>query len=100
MPPDAPLLPAGVKVLSVSQLTGELRELLEDAFRNVYVAGEISNLRPHSSGHVYLSLKDLQAQVGAVIWRSTASRMRVQIKDGLQVVARGKLAVYPPQGKY
>jgi exodeoxyribonuclease VII large subunit len=100
MLPDAPLLPAGAKVLSVSELTAELRELLEDAFRNVYVAGEISNLSRPNSGHVYLSLKDQHAQVGAVIWRSTATRMRVQIKDGLEVVARGKLAVYPPQGKY
>jgi exodeoxyribonuclease VII large subunit len=100
MPADAPLLPAGVKVLSVSELTTGIKLLLEDAFPSLYVGGEVSNLSRPSSGHIYLTLKDSQAQLAGVVWRSAAARLRVQIKDGLEVVARGKLAVYPPHGKY
>lgn len=88
------------KVLSVSELTRELKTLLEEAFPSVSVGGEISNLRRANSGHIYLTLKDAEAQLLAVMWRSAAARLRFDLHDGLEVVVHGRLEVYPPQGKY
>src|SRR5262245_11318740 len=93
-------LPPGVKVLSVSDLTANLRRLVEDAFPVVWVGGEVSNFKRHGSGHVYFTLKDTEAQIRAVVWRSTAWRVRFQVKDGLQVIACGRLSVFPPKGEY
>jgi exodeoxyribonuclease VII large subunit len=84
----------------VGELTERIAILLEDVFSRVAVVGEISNLRRPGSGHVYLTLKDRDASLGAVMWRSTAARIRFDPEDGLEVVARGRLAVYAPQGKY
>src|SRR4051794_9921289 len=94
MPPD------DAKVLSVSALTAEVKSLLEDGFASVWVAGEISGLARPNSGHLYLKLKDSQAVLGACIWRSTALRLRFEPRDGLEVIARGRLTVYPPRGDY
>src|SRR5438874_10773726 len=88
------------KVRSVSELTQEIKTVLEDGFASVWVAGEISNYRPASSGHVYLTLKDGQAQIRAVVWRGVAYRLRFDPHDGLDVIARGRLDVYPPHGEY
>jgi exodeoxyribonuclease VII large subunit len=95
-----PFVPEGVKVLSVSELTRAIKGVLEDAFPSVWVAGEISNLARPSSGHLYLSLKDAEAQLRAVIWRSTGLRLRFEPKDGLEVIARGRLSLYAPRGDY
>jgi len=95
-----PLPPDGVKILSVAELTREVKQLIGDAFPSVWVSGEISNVKKNSSGHVYLTLKDTEAQVPAVLWRSTALRLRFDPRDGLEVIARGRLDVYPPHGKY
>src|SRR5947207_3207327 len=93
-------LPAGAKLLSVAELTRQVKGLLEEAFPTVWVAGEICNYKPASSGHVYLTLKDSEAQIRAVLWRSVASKLRFEAHDGLDVIARGKLDVYPPHGEY
>ncbi len=85
---------------SVSEVTREVTELLEGQFPDVWVAGEISNCRPARSGHVYLTLKDDQSQLSAVIWRSTAARLNFDLVDGLEVLARGGVEVYPPRGQY
>jgi exodeoxyribonuclease VII large subunit len=66
----------------------------------VWVAGEISNFKHHSSGHLYLTLKDTDSQLPAVMWRSNALRLRFKLADGLAVIARGRVSVYPAQGKY
>jgi exodeoxyribonuclease VII large subunit len=66
----------------------------------VAIVGEVSNLRRPSSGHVYLTLKDAGAQIAAVIWRSTASRLRFNLEDGTEVVATGSVTVYEPRGNY
>jgi len=95
-----PLPPDGVKVLSVADLTRAVRQLLGDAFPSVWVGGEISNFKRHSSGHLYLTLKDSEAQVSAVLWRGVALRLRFDPHDGLEVIARGRLDVYPPRGNY
>jgi exodeoxyribonuclease VII large subunit len=94
------LPPAGIKVCSVSELTRQVNLLLGEAFPLIWVAGEIVNLKRAASGHIYLSLKDAHAQVRAVLWRSTASRLRFQVHDGLEIIARGNLSVYAPRGDY
>jgi exodeoxyribonuclease VII large subunit len=95
-----PLPNAVEPVLTVSQLTMFLKELVETAFPSVFVCGEISNLTRPQSGHSYLTLKDDQAQIKAVIWRTTASRLRFEPHDGLEVICRGRIEVYPPRGQY
>jgi exodeoxyribonuclease VII large subunit len=87
-------------VLSVSELTGRIKDLLETSFPDVWVVGEISNFARPRSGHCYLTLKDEEAQLSAVLWRTTARRVRFDLHDGLEVVCRGRIGVYPPHGKY
>jgi exodeoxyribonuclease VII large subunit len=86
--------------LSVSELTTLLKDLIEGSFPEVWIAGEISNFARPRSGHCYLTLKDDQAQISAVIWRPTAARLRFDLHDGLEVICWGRLTLYPPQGKY
>jgi exodeoxyribonuclease VII large subunit len=98
--PGPALLPPGAKLLGISELTAQIQQLLEDAFPLVWVAGEVSNYKKHSSGHVYLTLKDSQAQIRAVIWRSVASGLRFELNDGLEVMVRGRIGVYAVRGDY
>jgi exodeoxyribonuclease VII large subunit len=93
-------LPLGIKVLSVGELTRDVKMLMEDAFPAVWVSGEISNVSRPSSGHIYLTLKDNEAQLRAVLWRSSARAMRFQLQDGLAVIARGRISVYAARGEY
>jgi exodeoxyribonuclease VII large subunit len=93
-------IPTKAKVLSVGELTRAVKGLLEEAFVSVWVSGEISNLSRPSSGHIYLSLKDAEAQLRAVMFRGTALRLRFDPADGQHVIARGRLTVYPPRGDY
>jgi len=96
-----PIRPGSLPVLTVSQFTDVLKELLEGAFPVVWVTGEISNLARHSSsGHCYLTLKDDRACIRAVIWKSTAQRIRADLHDGMEVIVRGHLDVYAPRGQY
>jgi exodeoxyribonuclease VII large subunit len=99
-PMTSTALPANVKILTVAELTQAIKGVIEDGFPAVWVAGQISNCKPNSSGHIYLTLKDGQAQLSAVIFRSIAMRLRFAARDGLEVIARGRLTVYQPQGKY
>lgn len=87
-------------VLSVTDLTGILRGVVEQCFPDVWVAGEVSNCTKAGSGHVYFTLKDDEAQLKAVMWRTQAQRLRFELRDGLQVIANGGLEVYPPRGQY
>lgn len=88
------------EVLTVSELTAQVQELLGETFADVWVSGEISNLARPQSGHLYFSLKDDSAQLGVVVWRSTAARQRFDLADGMQVVCRGRIDIYPPRGNY
>src|SRR5215208_5164992 len=88
------------KPLTVSQLTNSIRIALESRFLSVWVEGEISNFKDHSSGHWYFTLKDQNAQLRAKCFRSTNSRIRFRPANGLHVRARGKLSVYAPRGEY
>ncbi|HET7827121.1 MAG TPA: exodeoxyribonuclease VII large subunit, partial [Anaeromyxobacter sp.] len=85
---------------SVGELTRALRNAVEPKFRDVWVAGEIANLKVQSSGHMYFSLKDDDAVIGAVLWASQARRLLFELEEGQQVIARGFVEFYPPHGKY
>ena len=86
--------------LSVSELTVKIRDALEKTFATVWVEGEISNFRRHSSGHWYFTLKDEFAQLRTACYRSSNQRIRFRPEDGLQVRARGRLSVYEQKGEY
>jgi exodeoxyribonuclease VII large subunit len=86
--------------LSVSDLTAGIKHLLEDGIGQVVVEGEVSNCRQWSSGHIYFTLKDDQAQIRAVVFRLTARTLRVRLEDGLRVLVRGRLSVYEVKGEY
>jgi exodeoxyribonuclease VII large subunit len=88
------------RIHTVSDLTGLVRRRLEGDFADVWVEGEISNLRNPGSGHCYLTLKDDQSQIRAVVFRSVARVLRFGLKDGLHVVCRGHVTVYEPRGEY
>ncbi len=87
-------------ILSVSELTLQLKQVVESSFVRVAVAGEIVDLTTSSSGHVYFVLKDKASQIRATIWRSTAQRLRFQLEDGQEVVCRGAIQLYGPRGTY
>ena len=91
-------VPMRDQAVSVSELTYAIKGLLEEGIGDVLVSGEISNFKEHSSGHRYFTLKDADAQIGAVMWRTRSLTFRPE--DGMRVVVRGRLSVYPPQGKY
>jgi len=95
-----PFPPADVKVLSVGELTRFIKGTLEDTFSSVWVEGEVSNLARPSSGHVYLTLKDDEAPLKAVVYRGIALRMRFDLRDGMRVIARGRVILYTPRGEY
>jgi len=87
--------------ITVSELSSALKRAIEDRFGYVRVRGEISGYRgPHSSGHAYFSLKDANARLDAVIWRSAFQRLRVKPEEGLEVVATGKLTTFPGKSSY
>ena len=86
--------------LTVSELTAEIKDLLEGTFVRVWVEGELTHLNVHRSGHVYLTLKDADARIDGVIWRSSVPRLAYRPEPGEQVVMRGQLNVYAPQGSY
>ena len=87
--------------VTVTELAGALKRTIEDRFGFVRVRGEISGYRgPHSSGHVYFSIKDQGAKIDAVIWKGVFSRMKVRPEEGLEVVATGKVTTYPGKSTY
>lgn len=89
-----------VPVLTVSQLTAELKDVVEATFPAVWVSGEISNFTRPSSGHCYLTLKDDTAQIRAVIWKTAGARVSCDLHDGLDVICQGYLDIYAPRGQY
>jgi exodeoxyribonuclease VII large subunit len=86
--------------VSVSQLTAQIKELVEKGFPSVWVAGEISNFSRPQSGHSYFTLKDDQAQIRAVMWRGAAAKVKFDLADGMEVICHGHLDVYAPRGSY
>jgi exodeoxyribonuclease VII large subunit len=86
--------------LSVTELTAGIKQLLEQSFAHVRVVGEVSRLTRHASGHLYFTIKDRHAAISAVIWRSTAVRLRELPEEGAEFVFNGHLSVYEPRGNY
>jgi len=87
-------------VMTVSQLTSHIKDVLENVFSNVYVVGEISNAKLYPSGHWYFSLKDKDATLPCVCFKSSGAHIKFKLEDGLQVVARGKISLFAPKGAY
>ncbi|TSA02665.1 MAG: exodeoxyribonuclease VII large subunit, partial [Nitrospiraceae bacterium] len=85
---------------TVSALTALLRLHIESAFSDVWVEGEVSNLRIPTSGHAYFTLKDATSQIRAVLFRSAGRALRFALQDGMHLVCRGRLTVYEPRGDY
>ena len=86
--------------LSVSEVAGALKRVVEDAFGHVRVRGEISGFKRHSSGHCYLTLKDDRACIDGVIWKGQAAALQFRPEDGVEVIATGRLTTYPGRSKY
>ena len=87
-------------IYSVGQITQEIKAFLESEFPSVWVTGEISNFTHHSSGHMYFSLKDDQAQINCVMWRSRTMQLTFRPQAGLKIVAWGQIRVYEKRGNY
>jgi len=88
------------KVFSVGELTVQIRQLLEKHIGQVWVSGEVTNLRAQSSGHIYFTLKDADAQVACVLFRNEAVPHRELISDGQKILVQGDLTVYEVRGQY
>ncbi len=95
-----PRLRANLPEYTVSELSAALKRTIEQGFSYVRVRGEISGWKRHSSGHCYLALKDSEAVIDAVCWRSTALRLSLKPEDGMEVVCTGRLTTYPGRSKY
>lgn len=87
-------------IYTVSELTRDIRGLLENTFGHIWVCGEVSNYRPHGSGHIYFTLKDEQSQLSVALFRNNAARLRFKLEDGLQLNVEGRISVYEKRGNY
>ena len=94
------LLPADNQILTVSQFTEQVKEILESQLSDCWIRGEISNFRRQSSGHCYFSLKDSNSVLSAVVFRGDALKLNVELRDGLEIIAYGRMNVYEPRGTY
>ena len=88
------------KVLSVSQINRLIKNQLEGEFSTVWLQGELSNFKAHTSGHFYFSLKDSNAQISAVMFRGQNSKLKFKPAVGMEVIVRGRITVYEPRGNY
>jgi exodeoxyribonuclease VII large subunit len=92
--------PAPADMLTVSALTSRIKGTLADAFPAVWVRGQLTGCKRYTSGHLYFSLKDEGAVLGAVMWKARVGRLSFEPQDGLEVEAFGAITVYEPQGRY
>lgn len=88
------------KIFTVYELTSEIKRSLEERYGEVWVQGEVSNFKHHTSGHMYLSLKDERAQIKAAFFRNSNRYLKFRPEDGLEVLVRGRVSVYEPRGDY
>jgi exodeoxyribonuclease VII large subunit len=98
LPQESP--PSNVPVFSVGELSGALKRTIEQAYGHVRVRGELSGCKFHSSGHLYLCLKDADALIDGVCWRGSVQKLQIRPTDGLEVIATGRLTTYPGRSKY
>jgi len=87
-------------IYTISEITGKIKQTLENDFPIVTVIGEISNFKNHSSGHWYFTLKDNNAALNCTMWKSNNYSVIFSPQDGMQIIAKGKITVYPPRGSY
>src|SRR3970040_1317336 len=88
------------RIYTVTELTGQIRDILERTFRDVWVQGEVSNFRVSPYGHYYFTLKDATAQLRCFCNKKDMKFYKFRPEDGLQVTLRGALSVYEPRGEY
>lgn len=93
-------MPDNNQTISVSELTAQIKNLLEGNFQQVWVSGEISNFKHHYSGHMYFTLKDDSAEIKVVMFKGFNQYLRFKPEDGMQVLANGRLSVYEQRGQY
>lgn len=87
------------KIFTVSEVARDLKSLIEANFSVIWVSGELANCKHHSSGHFYFSIKDAEAVLSGVMWRSQVSYLKFRPEDGMKVLVAGRLSFYPPHGK-
>ncbi|MCX6600933.1 MAG: exodeoxyribonuclease VII large subunit, partial [bacterium] len=88
------------KIYSVSEITREIKRVIAEGFATIWIEGELSGYKRHSSGHHYFTLKDGGAQIPCALWKMHAARLPFEPQDGLKVQAWGNLEVYEPAGRY
>lgn len=88
------------RMFTVAELNGAIAQMLSHEFNNIWVAGEISGLKLATSGHCYFTIKDSESQLRAVCWRGTYRTLKFKPRDGVEILARGKIEVYAPRGEY
>ncbi len=88
------------RIVTVTEITRQIKGVLELGFTDIWVQGEVSNFKHHSSGHWYFTVKDEGAQISAVMWRSRTASVAVKVQDGMRVIIRGNITVYEPRGNY
>jgi exodeoxyribonuclease VII large subunit len=88
------------RILTVSQLTAEIKDILESSFEEVWVEGEISNLRRPPSGHLYFTLKDEKSQIRGVLFKQQSRYLRFELEDGQHVICWGRVGIYEKRGEY
>lgn len=89
-----------LEIYSVTRLTRDIRTILEDNFREIWVEGEISNFKRYPSGHLYFSLKDENSVINCVLFKNSAEKLKFDIDDGITVLGRGRISVYDKRGQY
>ncbi|HEX9934313.1 MAG TPA: exodeoxyribonuclease VII large subunit, partial [bacterium] len=97
---DSGMQPSEWRVYTVAEITREIRFHLEPRFTALWIEGEISNCKRHTSGHLYFSLKDAEAQISCVMWKGRNQGLLFRPEDGMKVLAFGNVTVYERQGKY
>ena len=85
---------------TVTQLNKSIKNIIESSFLTLRVVGEVSQVKKHSSGHIYFTLKDKESSLSAICWRSNVNKLNVKIEEGSSVVIIGRVTTYSPQSKY
>ncbi|MCF7806003.1 MAG: exodeoxyribonuclease VII large subunit [Candidatus Marinimicrobia bacterium] len=87
-------------IYSVSEINQQIKQILEPNFAGIWLEGELSNFKHHSSGHMYFSIKDADSEIRGVMWRGLNQSLRFRPEDGMQLLAQGDISVYEPRGQY
>mgnify|MGYP001160124922 CR=1 FL=1 len=85
---------------TVTQLNKSIKNVIEYSFLSIKVSGEISQVKKHSSGHIYFTLKDEDSSISGICWRSSVPRLKINIEEGINVIIKGRVTTYSPQSKY